>query len=95
MEFNRNHYLILGVLLLLLGFQLRSVDSYVLNEPVTRFLATRFGDLEGSGGEVKKFMATNGPLPRKEIRPPQWLGWALMSIGAVLTFQSLAMRRPG
>ena len=94
MEFNRNHFLIAGVLALLIGIQLRSVDAYVLNEPVTRFLAVRFGDTDGPGGEAKKFLATNGPLPRKEIRPPQWLGWALMSVGAVLTFQSLAMRRP-
>jgi hypothetical protein len=32
MELNRNHYFAAGVVALLLGWQLRYVDSFVLNE---------------------------------------------------------------
>ncbi len=93
MDFNRHHYLIAGTLLLLLGIQLRMVDSFVLNEPSTRFLAAKFGS-DAPGANAVALLPADGPLPRKEVKPPQWLGWALMSIGAVLTFQSLAMRKP-
>jgi hypothetical protein len=36
-----------------------------------------------------------GPTPRRTIRPPEWLGFALMSIGGVLMLHSLAMKKPG
>jgi hypothetical protein len=29
------------------------------------------------------------------LRPPVWLGYALMSVGGVLMLHSLAMKRPG
>jgi hypothetical protein len=36
-----------------------------------------------------------GPTPRRTLRPPTWLGFALISIGAVLVLHSLAMKKPG
>ena len=33
--------------------------------------------------------------PRKVLQPPEWLGWCLMSVGAVLILHSLAMKGPG
>jgi hypothetical protein len=33
--------------------------------------------------------------PRKVLQPPEWLGWCLISVGAVLVLHSLAMNRPG
>jgi hypothetical protein len=33
--------------------------------------------------------------PRKVLQPPEWLGWCLMSVGAVLVLHSLALQKPG
>ena len=38
MELNRNHYFMLGIVFLLLGMQLRTIQSYVLNGSATAFV---------------------------------------------------------
>ena len=96
MELNRNHYLGIGMILLLLGLQFRFVDSFQLTDATTKFLAKRM---------KKEVTATQSPMAaifgqrkpdtiQKTVRPPKWLGWSLISIGAVLVLQSLAMRKP-
>jgi hypothetical protein len=93
-ELNRNHYFMAGLLALLLGFQLRMVDAYVLNEHVTRFLATRLTSQQSSERAMTQLLV--GPAaPKKTLRPPDWLGWALMSAGSVLVLHSLALKSPG
>ncbi len=87
MDFNRNHYFLAGIVVLLLGIQLRVVDSFVLNESSTRFITTQ----TSSGKPIFPSIET----PRKVLRPPEWLGWSLMSIGSVLILHSLAMKGPG
>ncbi len=89
MEFNRNHYFMLGLVLLFLGVQFRLVESVVLNEKVGTFISDR------AGGDHSAILAAIGPKPRRTLRPPTWLGWALMSTGSVLVLQSLAMKKPG
>jgi hypothetical protein len=91
MEFNRNHYFMAGVVLLLLGIQLRMVDSYVLNEESTRLLNARS---EASIANIRPLFQAVVPT-RKVIKPPESLGWALMSIGSVLILHALAMKGPG
>lgn len=94
MEINRNQYFMVGLVLLLLGLQVRMVENYVLNEKASHFLAERLtlsSDSDSSG----QFMPAAGPTPRRTLRPPAWLGYALMSAGAVLGLHSLAMKRPG
>lgn len=91
MEFNRNHYFMAGVVLLLLGIQLRLVDSYELNEGSTRLLMPR---AEASMTNIRPLFQAIGPS-RKVIKPPESLGWALMSIGSVLILHALAMKGPG
>jgi len=94
MEFNRNTYFMLGLLLLLLGIQFRNVDSVVLNEKVTRFLAEKLpGSTQAEATMVGFF--PSGAGPKKVIKPPPWLGWSLVSIGSVLILHSLAMKKPG
>lgn len=92
MEFNRNHYLIAGLVLLFLGIQLRLVDTYVLNEASTRVLTPASGNALTRNTPL---LASITPAPRKVIKPPEWLGWALMSIGSVLVLHALAMKAPG
>ena len=40
-EINRNQYFLAGIIILLLGVQLKFVDSYVLNEKATQIIAKR------------------------------------------------------
>ena len=94
MEFNRNQYLILGLVLLLLGLQIRVVESYVLNERTSSFVAERFAPMASADGGGGTFAAL-GPTPLRTIRPPVWLGYCLISVGAVLILHSLAMKKPG
>jgi hypothetical protein len=46
------------------------------------------------GSMMRSFFPAAGPLPRKTVRPPEWLGWCFMSVGGVLILHSLAMPRP-
>ncbi len=94
MELNRNQYFFLGILVLLLGVQVRNVSAYVLTEEATRFLAERIGSSD-SEGALASFTGDLGAGPKKVLNPPEWLGWCLMSVGAVLILHSLAMKRPG
>lgn len=97
MELNRNQFLLIGFVLILLGLQLRSVDTYVLSESATRFLARQTGKTEvTSVWSLPMSLATqNGLAPRKRIRPPRWIAWAMISVGGVLVLHSLAMKKPG
>lgn len=96
MELNRNQFLFAAVLLVLLGLQFRVVGSYVLSPQTTRFLAQRAlassDPVAAMQGRTPQLPAT---LPAKVVSPPDWLGWCLISVGAVLFFQSITMGRPG
>jgi len=95
MEINRNQWFMAGLVLLFLGIQFRFVDSFVLAPDFAQFLA------EGTGNRVAAAETTspllkpfqNAPA-KKTVTPPEWLGWAMLSVGLVLTLQSLAMKRP-
>jgi hypothetical protein len=95
-EFNRNQYFILGLVVMLLGLQIRMVETFVLNEKASRFLAERMAPaVTDADGTVRPFLPAVGPTPRRTLRPPTWMGFALISIGAVLVLHSLAMKKPG
>ncbi|MCC7083844.1 MAG: hypothetical protein IT427_02425 [Pirellulales bacterium] len=91
MEFNRNQFFMVGVFLLLLGIQFRMVDTITLNDKTSKFLADR---TSSSSTTLAMLMPTGG-VPRQTLHPPQWLGWALISVGAVCVLHSLAMKKPG
>ncbi len=93
MEINRNQYFMAGVILLLLGIQLRMVDSYVLNAETTRVLAKQAATPRQQMA-LFAVQKTAPEMARKVVRPPEWLGWCLMSIGSVLILHSLAMKKP-
>ena len=92
MDINRNHYFLAGLVLLLIGIQLRMVDSYVLSPKTTQILAKRSGETKVE--QQATFAAAKVTTARKVVRPPHWTGWCLMSIGSVLILHALAMRRP-
>jgi hypothetical protein len=94
MEFNRNQYFFVGIVLMLMGLQLRAVSSYTLTAEATRFLAER-SQSSAADGAMLALSSDIGAGPKKVIQPPEWLGWCLMSVGGVLILHSLAMRKPG
>lgn len=97
MELNRNQFLLIGLVLVLLGLQLRFVDTYVLSENSTKFLAKQVGRTDATSvWALPVSLATQGEMaPRKRVRPPRWIAWALISVGGVFVLHSLAMKKPG
>jgi hypothetical protein len=92
MDLNRNQFFFIGLVVLMLGLQVRYVAAYVLNPDATQFLAERTGQSSTSG----IFAAVAGASgARKVVQPPEWLSWCLISVGAVLCLHSLAMPKPG
>lgn len=99
MDINRNQFFLAGLIIFLLGIQLRLVDEFVLNERATQFLAQRMQQIRGtevaSAGDFGSAFAAQAPVGNKRFEPPGWLGWALVSIGSVLILHSLALKKPG
>jgi hypothetical protein len=91
---DRQRWLLFGVLLILLGFQFRMVQSFSLNENATRVLAkvTQQTPMADSSGMTNVYMNV-APNPSKTITPPRWIGVAMIAIGSVMTLQSFAMPR--
>lgn len=96
-ELNRNHYFAVGTIVLLLGLQLRFVESVRLTKESTQFLAERFKkeEPEVAPNPFAALLAVPAANYSKTIEPPRWLGWSLLSVGAVLVIHSWTMRKPG
>ena len=95
MDFNRNQYFLVGVVLLCLGYQFRVIESFTLNERTTQFIEQR---VQRARAAVDEFTPASyePPTPiNRQVTPPRWLGLAMISIGCVLVLHSLAMPRPG
>ena len=95
MDFNRNRYFMLGVLLLLLGIQFRMVHSFVLNETGTRALGrfAKEAQLVSQSFTTDLYLNVH-PNPRKTIQPPHWLGWVLLTAGGVICLHSMILPPP-
>jgi len=89
MRVKRHHILLGGLLLFFAGVQFRLVDSFTLSERSSHFISAQLGD-KGSLQPLNFFQNT---LSRKVVKPPRWLGLALMSVGSVLTLKSLSMKQ--
>jgi hypothetical protein len=95
MDLNRNQWLLLGLLVLFLGIEFRLIDSIELTPEVTRFVAERTGRPLAAASRPVGAMLRAEPVPPKTVRPPEWLGWAFLSLGAVLILHALSMKGPG
>jgi hypothetical protein len=92
---NRNHYFLFGVVLLLMGFQFRLLDSVVLNEPSTRFLAQTMGSKrDATTAQVLYTAGLEAAIPRQRLQSPRWCGWAFLSLGTVLVLHSIMLPKP-
>jgi len=95
MDVNRNQYFLMGLVLLLLGSQFRLTESVLLTPQFTQFLAERTEHpVAAAGNAVEAVAGVKAPLPPKTIRPPDWIGYSLLSLAAVLILHSLSMKRP-
>jgi hypothetical protein len=98
MEFNRNQYFLAGMVVFLLGIQLRMVDVFVLNERATQFVSDRMEQVNSqqyaSANQGATLLGPQTP-DRKRLEPPNWLGWSFVSVGSVLVLYSLALKKPG
>ena len=94
MGINRNQWLMLGLVLLMMGIQLRLVDAFVLTPESTRFLREQV-QKNGDSNAFRSTLLAAGVPEKHTIKPPKWVGWALVSVGSVIVLQSFAMRRPG
>ncbi len=99
MNLNRNHFMMAGIVLLLLGVQFRLVDSFMLNQPVSDFINQRVKQVQGNQQTASRALfvpaSTGGSGALRSVKPPRWIGWVLISVGSVLCLQSLAMPKPG
>jgi len=95
MDITRNQFLFAGLVLLALGLQLRAVESFELTPELTQFLAEQTDHpLASVNASTAMVTPSQKPVAAKTVRPPEWLGWALASIGATLVMHAMAMKRP-
>jgi len=94
MELNRNQYLMIGLVVLALGMQFRMVESFVLNEKTTAMIAKQLKKEDTVTTTFVPSFTTAPPPSKRVVKPPRWLGYLLLSAGAVLVLHSLAMPRP-
>jgi hypothetical protein len=91
-KLNRNHYFLIGLVLLFLGVQFRMVDTVVLNEPVSQVMRNR---VQPQGSQPLAFAQRLVTPQLHAVQPPKYLGWVLLSVGGVLVLQSFAMPKAG
>jgi hypothetical protein len=76
--------MILGAGLVLLGIQLRAVETFELSHNATRLFAGYTGPPPGSPHGLLRSTAIDTLQHRHRITPPEWLGWTILSTGSVL-----------
>ena len=95
MDITRNQILAAGLVLVFVGLQFRLVDSFVLTPQFTHFLAERTGHpVAAVSNTAQALVPAAEPVVKKTVKPPDWLGWSLLSVGAVLVLHSAGMRKP-
>ncbi len=96
MDITRNQFFFAGMLCLLLGGEFKMVDSIELTPNFTQFLAERTGHpLASVSAATQTLTQSNEPAIKKVIYPPDFIGWSLLSFGAVLVMHSWGMKKPG
>ena len=95
MDINRNQVFLAGLVLLLFGAQLRAMDAVVLTPKATKFLAEQSDQpITAVTRPIDSVTGNDVPLPRHTLRPPDWIGYFCLSIGAFLILHSWTMAKP-
>ena len=93
MHANRGSFLLYGLLLLFAGLQLHFFESFTLTEKASQLY---YSKVEKKESQFEGFFAASSfPLERKTLIPPKWLCWPFISVGSVLIFQAVVMKRVG
>jgi hypothetical protein len=96
MEITRNQYYMAGLILLFLGIQFRMVETIEFTPEFTQFLAERTGHpLAAVSATTQSLTQSERPLVKKTAKPPEWLGWSLLSLGVIFVLHSWAMPKSG
>jgi hypothetical protein len=96
MGFSRNTYYCVGLVLLLLGLEFRLVDTATLNPEATAFLAKQAKHpVAAVNAAVQAVNPEAKPIGKKTVKPPDWIGYALLCAGAVFVFHALGMPKQG
>jgi hypothetical protein len=96
MEINRNQYFFAGLVLLLLGIQYQLIDRLVLKPECAKLLGEEQSQpVVAARNALGSLVQASNSVPSRTVQPPEWIGWALLSLGAVLVLHSWAMPRPG
>jgi hypothetical protein len=97
MDITRNQYFLVGLVVLFLGIELLSVESFTLTSEFTMILAKQTNHPITKLTIVTDTLAPDAapPIPAKTVVPPEWVGWSLVSLGSVLVLHSWAMKKPG
>jgi hypothetical protein len=68
-----------------MGLAFRTVEVFVLSADSTRTLHGWFGGAAAApGASLERLALQSDAVARRELRPPTWLGYALLSAGAVM-----------
>ena len=96
MEINRNQYFMAGLVLLLLGVQFRAIESVELKDQFAKMIAERSDHPLISVSAQNPILApVESAAVNRTVRPPDWIGWLLASLGSVLVLHALAMPKSG
>jgi hypothetical protein len=96
MDITRNQYFFAGLLCLFMGVQFRMIDTVELSPEFTQFLAERTGHpLAPVSAVTQNLTQSERPPITKTVKPPDWIGWSLVSMGCVLILHSWGMKKPG
>lgn len=95
---NARNLIAVGLVLVLMGIQLRAVQTFVLNEKTSQFIESRVNRNsairdEGLYAADNSYMWA-GTTAHKRLTHPRWVGLAFISVGAVMLLHG-ASRRPG
>jgi hypothetical protein len=86
-------WIYVGVMVLLLGLQLRMVETYTFTSDSTRMMNDWFGSGSGAPAGAIERWAVSQNMVQKQYRPPAWLGYALLSAGGVMVVHGWFLRK--
>ena len=81
--------IVVGIVLLVLGLQLRAIEAFVCTPETTQLLSKWTGPDEQTAQGAFQRLVVEKTERRHVVKPPNWLGWAVLSIGFVLTVHGL------
>ena len=96
MDLTRNQFFLIGFVALLLGIEFRMVEAFELNAEFSQTLFKQgAAPVAAMNSASQTFGGSTAPVVKKTLRPPDFVGWSLLSLGGVLILHSWAMKKPG